>query len=79
MVEAVAPRQVDREKMNYLKALSPELRSAEDDQQLERLPHLEEFLEEKGSELGAEEIRQQKGRFYDEDCIVGVAASGSRH
>jgi hypothetical protein len=32
-------------------------------------PHLEEFLEEKGSELGAEEIRQQKGRFYDEGCI----------
>ena len=33
-------------------------------------PYLEEFLEEKGSELGAEEIRQQKGRFYDEDRIV---------
>jgi hypothetical protein len=32
-------------------------------------PHLEEFLEKKGSELGAEEIRQQKPRFYDEDCI----------
>lgn len=32
-------------------------------------PHLEEFLEDKGSELGAEEIRQQKGRLYDEDCI----------
>jgi hypothetical protein len=32
-------------------------------------PHLEEFLEYKGSELSAEEIRQQKGRFYDEDCI----------
>src|SRR6478609_6103531 len=32
-------------------------------------PHLEELLEEKGSELSAEEIRQQKGRFYDEDCI----------
>jgi hypothetical protein len=32
-------------------------------------PHLEEFLEEKGSQLGAEEIRQQKGRFYDGDCI----------
>jgi hypothetical protein len=32
-------------------------------------PYLEEFLEEKGSELGAEEIRQEKGRFYDEDCI----------
>jgi hypothetical protein len=26
-------------------------------------------LEDKGSELGAEEIRQQKGRLYDEDCI----------
>jgi hypothetical protein len=32
-------------------------------------PHLEELLEEKGSELSAEEIRQQKGRFYAEDCI----------
>jgi glycerol-3-phosphate dehydrogenase len=32
-------------------------------------PHLEELLEEKESELGAEEIRQQKGRFYDEECI----------
>jgi len=32
-------------------------------------PHLEEFLEEKESELSADEIRQQKGRFYDEDCI----------
>jgi hypothetical protein len=32
-------------------------------------PHLEEFLEDKGSELGAEEIRQKKGRLYDEDCI----------
>src|SRR6476646_8302550 len=32
-------------------------------------PHLEELLEEKGSELSAEEIRRQKGRFYDEDCI----------
>jgi hypothetical protein len=32
-------------------------------------PHLEELLEENGSELSAEEIRQQKGRFYDEDCI----------
>jgi hypothetical protein len=27
------------------------------------------LLEEKGSELSAEEIRRQKGRFYDEDCI----------
>ncbi len=31
------PEAADCEKMNYLKALSPELRSAEDDQQLERL------------------------------------------
>jgi hypothetical protein len=32
-------------------------------------PHLEEFLEEKESQLSAEEIRPQKGAFYDEDCI----------
>jgi hypothetical protein len=32
-------------------------------------PHLEEFLEHKESELSAEEISQQKGRFCDQDCI----------
>jgi hypothetical protein len=32
-------------------------------------PHLEEFLEKKWSEPGAEENKQRKGRFFDEDCI----------